>query len=89
VIDVSSTIESDGGLQRNLCFDVFRFKRRFVFLESGILYVNNGRCKSNVIHNISLMMLLMMQLKQGSVIIFEGMLYTSMISPLIAGSKAP
>ena len=89
MIDVSSTIESDGRLQCNLCFDIVRFKRRFIFLESDILHVNGGRCK--VERNLSRKLddASYNATKQGSVIIFEGMLYTSMISPLIAGSKAP
>jgi len=40
VIDVPSTIETDGGLQCNLCSYVLGFKSTFVFLKSNILYIN-------------------------------------------------
>ena len=36
-----SAIETDGGLQCNLCFDVLGFKSSLVLLKSDILYVND------------------------------------------------
>ena len=43
MIDMPSTIETDGRLQSNLCFHILGFKSRFVFLKRNILVVSQLR----------------------------------------------
>jgi len=90
MIDVSSTIESDGRLQCNLSSDNLYIKGRLIFFESSVLIVRAtaNACKiRNSSHkfddawcNATIPI---------NVLSFQGEWSTSMIFPLMAGSNAP
>ena len=90
MIDVSSTIESDGRLQCNLSFDIVCINGRLIFFESSVLIVrgltdacqirNSSHKFDDAWYNATI------PINAWS---FQGGWSTFMISPLIAGSNAP
>ena len=90
MIDVPSTIESDGRLQCNLSFDIVCINGRLIFFESSVLIVralmstcqirNSSHKFDDAWYNATIPI---------NVLSFRGEWSTFMISPLIAGSNAP